>query len=96
MIKVAVYTAISPIAQNETGLAKVMGHEVAHAVAQHGDERMCQGLLTQLGGATLSVALSQSPSQTNNLFMTAYGMGTLVEVLLPYSLLQESEAGRLA
>ena len=50
MIKVAVYTAISPIAQNETGLATVMGHKVAHAVARNGGERMCQGLLTQLDG----------------------------------------------
>jgi predicted Zn-dependent protease len=64
-------------------------------VAQHGNERMSQGLLTQLGGMALSVALSQNPSQTNNLFMAAYGMGTQVGVLLPYSRLQESEADRL-
>jgi len=50
MTKAAVYTAISSIAQNATGLATVMRHEAAHAVARHGDERMCQGLLTQLHG----------------------------------------------
>jgi predicted Zn-dependent protease len=93
--KVAVYTGILPVAQNESGLATVMGHEVAHAVAQHGNERMSQGLLTQLGGMALSVALSQNPSQTNSLFMAAYGLGTQVGVLLPYSRLQESEADRL-
>ena len=93
--KVAVYTGILPVAQNENGLATVMGHEVAHAIAQHGNERMSQGLLTQLGGMALSVALSQNPSQTNNLFMTAYGVGTQVGILLPYSRLQESEADRL-
>lgn len=93
--KVAVYTGILPVAQNENGLATVMGHEVAHAVAQHGNERMSQGLLAQLGGMALSVALSQNPSQTRDLFMTAYGVGAQVGVLLPYSRLQESEADRL-
>jgi len=93
--KVVVYTGILPITQNESGLATVMGHEVAHAVARHGSERMSQALLTQLGGMALSVALSQYPSQTNELFMQAYGIGTQVGVLLPYSRLQESEADRL-
>jgi predicted Zn-dependent protease len=93
--KVAVYTGILPVTRDDNGLATVMGHEVAHAVARHGNERMSQGLLTQLGGAALSVALSQNPSQTNDLFMAAYGLGAQVGVLLPYSRLQESEADRL-
>lgn len=93
--KVAVHTGILPVTANENGLATVMGHEIAHAVARHGNERMSQGLLTQLGGAALSVALSQNPSQTNDLFMQAYGLGAQVGVLLPYSRLQESEADRL-
>lgn len=93
--KVVVYTGILPVARNETGLATVMGHEVAHAVARHGNERMSQALLTQLGGMALSTALSQNPSQTNDLFMAAYGIGTQVGVLLPYSRLQESEADHL-
>lgn len=93
--KVVVYTGILDITQTEAGLATVMGHEIAHAVAQHGNERMSQALLTQLGGTALSIALSQNPSQTNELFMAAYGLGTQVGVLLPYSRLQESEADRL-
>jgi predicted Zn-dependent protease len=93
--KVVVYTGILPITQDETGLATVMGHEVAHAVAHHGNERMSQALLAQLGGTALSVALSQNPSQTNELFMAAYGMGAQVGVLLPYNRLQESEADHL-
>ncbi len=93
--KVGVYTGILPVTQDETGLAVVMGHEVAHAVAKHGNERMSQGLLTQMGGAALSVALSSNPGLTSDLFMAAYGVGSQVGVLLPYSRLQESEADRL-
>jgi predicted Zn-dependent protease len=93
--KVVVYTGILPVAKNENGLATVMGHEIAHAVARHGNERMSQALLTQLGGVALSVALSENPSQTNNLFMAAYGLGSQVGILLPYSRLQESEADHL-
>ena len=93
--KVVVYTGILPVTQNETGLATVMGHEIAHAIARHGNERMSQALLTQLGGVALSVALSQNPSQANNLFLAAYGLGSQVGVLLPYSRLQESEADHL-
>jgi len=93
--KVVIYTGILPVTRDETGLAVVMGHEVAHAVAKHGSERMSQALLSQLGGVALSVALSQNPSATNNLFMAAYGLGTQVGILLPYSRLQESEADRL-
>jgi predicted Zn-dependent protease len=93
--KVAVYTGILPVAQNENGLATVMGHEVAHAVARHGNERMSQALVAQLGGMALGAALSENPSQTEQLFMAAYGIGAQVGVLLPYSRLQESEADRL-
>jgi predicted Zn-dependent protease len=93
--KVVVYTGILPVAKDETGLAVVMGHEIAHAVAQHGDERMSQALLAEMGGMALSLALSQNPSQTNDLYLAAYGAGATVGVLLPYSRLQESEADRL-
>jgi predicted Zn-dependent protease len=93
--KVAVYTGLLPVARNDTGLAVVMGHEIAHVVADHGNERMSQGLLAQLGATALSTALSQHPAQTQNLFMAAYGLGAQVGVLLPYSRLQESEADRL-
>ena len=93
--KVGVYTGILPVAQDENGLAVVMGHEVAHAIAKHGNERMSQGLLAQFGGVALSVALSSHPGVTSDLFMQAYGLGANVGVLLPYSRVQESEADRI-
>lgn len=93
--KVVVYTGILPLTKDETGLAVVMGHEIAHAIAQHGAERMSQGLLQQLGGMALSVALQNEPEATQNLFLTAYGVGTTVGVILPFSRTHESEADRL-
>ncbi|HEX9971344.1 MAG TPA: M48 family metallopeptidase [bacterium] len=93
--KVVVYTGILPITQNEGGLAVVMGHEIAHAIANHGGERMSQGLLTELGGVALNVALKDKPEQTKQLWMTAFGVGAQVGVLLPYSRLHEGEADHL-
>ena len=90
-----VYTGILPITKNEAGLATVMGHEIAHAVARHGNERMSQALLAQMGGLALAVALDQYPSETNQLWMAVYGMGAQVGILLPYSRLQETEADHL-
>jgi predicted Zn-dependent protease len=93
--KVAVYTGILPYTQDETGLAVVMGHEVAHALADHGNERMSQALLATMGGMALSVALSNQPAQTRNVFMAAFGVGTSVGLLLPYSRLHENEADEI-
>ncbi|PLX32277.1 MAG: peptidase M48 [Ignavibacteria bacterium] len=93
--KVVIYTGILPITRDETGLAVVMGHEVAHAIAEHGNERMSQGLLTQLGGVALSEAIKDKPAQTQQLWMTAFGVGAQVGVLLPFSRLHESEADHL-
>lgn len=93
--KVVVYTGILPITKDETGLAVVLGHEIAHAVAQHGDERMSQGLITQMGGMALQKAIETKPAETQQIFMTAFGLGTQVGFLLPYSRLQESEADHL-
>ncbi|MGD8352920.1 MAG: M48 family metallopeptidase [Pseudomonadota bacterium] len=93
--KVVVYTGILPVTRDETGLAVVMSHEIAHVVAGHGAERMSQGLLTELGGMALSTALSSEPQRTQDLYMTAYGLGAQVGVLLPYSRLHESEADHL-
>lgn len=93
--KVVVYTGILPITKTEAGLAVVLGHEIAHAVAKHGNERMSQGLLTQLGGVALSEALKNKPQLTQDIFMSAFGIGTQLGVLLPYSRLQESEADHL-
>lgn len=93
--KAAAYTGILKYTRDETGLAVVLGHEVAHAIAGHGNERMSQALLAQLGGAALSVALSDKSAQTRGLFMQAYGAGAAVGLLLPYSRLHESEADRI-
>jgi predicted Zn-dependent protease len=93
--KVAVYTGILPLTQDDTGLAVVMGHEVAHAMAKHGNERMSEALLVQLGGASLSLALSKEPGLTQQIFMGVYGVGTQVGIMLPYSRVHESEADRI-
>ena len=92
--KIVVYTGLLPISQNEAALAVVMGHEVSHALLQHGNQRMSQGLLQQLGGVALSVAVANKPAETQNLFLTAYGAGTTVGLLLPFSRNQELEADR--
>ena len=92
--KIVVYTGLLPVTQNEAALAVVMGHEVSHALLQHGNQRMSQQLVQQLGGVALSVALANEPTQTQNLFMAAYGAGTTVGVLLPFSRKQELEADR--
>ncbi len=93
--KVVFYTGIIPICQDEKGIAVVMGHEVAHAVAEHGGERMSRGLLAEMGGMALAAALDERPEKTQQLWMTAFGLGAQVGVLLPHSRLQESEADHL-
>ncbi|MBW6479279.1 MAG: M48 family metallopeptidase [Bacteroidales bacterium] len=90
--KVAVYTGLLPITKNETALAIVMGHEIAHAVAKHGSERMSQALMQQLGGMALEIALTKEPEQTKNLFLLSYGIGSQVGAMLPWSRQQETEA----
>jgi predicted Zn-dependent protease len=92
--KVVVYTGLLPLSQNEAGLAIVIGHEIAHAVAQHGSERMSQALLQQLGGVALQVAIANKPTETQNLFMTAYGIGSTVGGILPFSRKEETEADK--
>lgn len=93
--KVVVYTGLLPVAQTDDGLAVVVGHEIAHAIARHGSERMSQGLLVQMGGMALSEAISSQPVATQNLFMQSFGMGTQVGILLPFSRTHEKEADRL-
>jgi len=93
--KVVVYTGILPIAGNEAGLAVVMGHEIAHAIAGHGSERMSQGLAVEMGGVALSAALANQAAQTQQLWMTAFGVGSQYGLMLPYSRLHESEADHL-
>ena len=92
--KVVVYSGLLPVTQNETALAVVMGHEIAHAIARHGNERMSQGLLVKLGGAALSVALSTQSGATQDLFNQSYGAASGLGVLA-YSRKHESEADKL-
>ncbi len=93
--KVVVYTGILPMTQNENGLAVVMGHEIAHAVAKHGNERLSQALVAQMGGIALSEALKQKPEQTKALWLGVFGAGVQIGALLPFSRLQENEADHL-
>ncbi|CAM1366429.1 M48 family metallopeptidase [Tenacibaculum xiamenense] len=91
--KVVFYTGIMPICANEDGVAAVMGHEVAHAFAKHGQERMSTGQLQQLGG--VAVALGTRNSKNAALWNTAYGIGSQVGVMLPFSRTHETEADKL-
>jgi len=93
--KVVFYTGIMPVCRDDDGVAVVMGHEVAHAVAKHGAERMSQSLLVEMGGAALSVALQAKPQETQQLWMSAFGAGAQYGVLMPFGRGQESEADHL-
>ncbi|MEE9193205.1 MAG: M48 family metallopeptidase [Thermodesulfobacteriota bacterium] len=93
--KVVVYEGMLPVAKDEAGLAVVMGHEIAHAIAKHGGERMSQGLVAQMGSMALTKALKEQPAKTQQLWMMAFGIGAQYGVILPYSRLQESEADHL-
>ncbi|QEC44128.1 M48 family metallopeptidase [Pseudobacter ginsenosidimutans] len=92
--KIVVYTGLLPITQNEAALAVVMGHEIAHALAKHGNERMSRASLAELGGQALSVALANKSPIAQNIFMSAYGVGTNVGVMLPFGRNQELEADK--
>jgi len=93
--KVVVYTGILPVTQDETGLAVVMGHEIAHAIADHGNERMSQQLVLQMGGQALGEAIKSKPEQTKKLWMTTFGVGAQYGAILPFSRMQESEADQM-
>jgi predicted Zn-dependent protease len=92
--KVVVYTGLLPVSKDESGLAVVLGHEIAHAIARHGNERMSQQMAIQLGGMGISVALEQKPAQTQQIFNQAYGVTTTLGALA-YSRKMESEADKL-
>lgn len=93
--KVGIYTGILPITKDEAGMATVIGHEVAHAVARHGAERVSEGLLLQTGGSILGASVSTADPRTQVLVMTAYGLGAKFGRELPHSRAQESEADRI-
>jgi len=90
--KIVVYTGLLEITQNEAALAIVMGHEVSHAVLQHGNERVSQSLGVQAVGVGLQVAMANKPTETQNIFLGAYGAGSQLGVLLPFSRKHELEA----
>ena len=93
--KVGIYTGILPITKDEAGLATVIGHEIAHAVARHGAERVSEGILLQTGGGLLGASLSSADPRTQVLVMTAYGLGAKLGRELPHSRGQESEADHI-
>lgn len=93
--KIVVYTGILPVAQDENGLATVMSHEVAHALANHGGERMSHELIVQAGGMGLSQLMKSKPEKARQIISQVYGAGAQYGVLLPYSRAQESEADHI-
>ncbi len=93
--KIAFYTGILPIAKNETGVAAIMGHEVAHALANHGQQRMSSGILQQAGGIAVAVATGDQSPEKQQMWMQAYGLGSNLGGLLPFSRSHETEADEI-
>jgi len=92
--KVVVYTGILPLTKDDAGLAVVLGHEIAHAIADHGNERMSQQLAIEAAGVGLDIYMQQKPQQTHDVFMSAFGVGSQLGVLA-FSRQHELEADRL-
>ncbi|HER20512.1 MAG TPA: M48 family peptidase [Chromatiales bacterium] len=93
--KIAVYSGILPITKDDAGLATVLAHESAHAIARHGSERMTDQLAIQLGGLGLQQLLQEKSPAMQQVAMAAFGVGTTVGVVLPFSRAQESEADHM-
>ena len=93
--KVVIYSGILPYTSDKNGLAVVISHEIAQAIARHGNERMSQQLLLQLGGIALSEAVKNKPEETKSIYNTVYGIGAQMGVVLPYSREHEYEADKL-
>jgi predicted Zn-dependent protease len=93
--KVGIFTGILKYTKNEAGMATVISHEVAHALARHAGERMSQSMLAQAGGLGLGVALGGSGAVANQAIMQGYSLGTQLGLLLPYSRTQEYEADHI-
>ena len=93
--KIVFYSGILPVCKDEAGMATVMGHEVAHALANHGQQRMSAGLLQQLGAAGTAIAVGGKSAETQALVMQAYGVGTQVGGMLPFSRSHETEADEI-
>ena len=90
--KIVVYSGILPITKDDAGLATVMGHEVSHALANHGAQRMSAAQLQQFGAVGVAVATGNKSAETQQIFQQAYGLGSQVGVMLPFSRNHESEA----
>jgi predicted Zn-dependent protease len=93
--KVVVYSGLLPYSADENGLAVVISHEIAHAVARHGNERMSQQMLIQMGGMALNEAVKEKPEETKGIFNTVYGIGAQMGLVLPYSRDHELEADKM-
>ncbi len=93
--KVAFYTGILPICEDETGVAVVMGHEIAHAIAEHGAERMSHSMMVQMGHVALNEAVKNEPEETQALYNQAFAVGSQYGAMLPFSRQHESEADKM-
>ncbi|MDT0646667.1 M48 family metallopeptidase [Zunongwangia sp. F260] len=93
--KVVIYTGILDVAETRTGLATVMAHEIAHALADHGAQRMSAAQLQQVGGAVVGVAAGGQSQATQQIIAQAYGIGSQVGGMLPFSRSHEAEADRI-
>jgi predicted Zn-dependent protease len=93
--KIVVYTGILPIAKTDAGLATVMGHEVSHALANHGAQRMSAGQLQQLGAVGLAIATGNQSAENQQMWQQYYGLGSQVGVMLPFSRSHETEADKI-
>lgn len=93
--KIVFYEGIMPVCETEEGVAVVMGHEIAHVLAKHGNERMSQQMIAQFGGLAVQVAAKDEPEKMRNIYNTAYAVGAQYVGLLPFSRLHEREADRI-
>jgi predicted Zn-dependent protease len=93
--KIAFYTGILPIAESETGIAIIMGHEVAHALANHGQQRMSKGMIQQVGAGAVAVATNAETAEEQQLYMAAYGLASTYGFMMPYSRKHETEADKI-
>jgi len=93
--KIVVYTGILPYTQDETGLAVVLGHEVAHAIAKHANERMSQQVVAEYGAQTIDRWTTKSSTATKEITSAVFGLGAQYGVLLPFNRTQETEADHL-
>ena len=93
--KIVVYTGILPITKDEAGLATVMGHEVSHALANHGAQRMSAAQLQQIGAVGVAVATGSQSAEKQQMWQQYYGIGSQVGIMLPFSRNHESEADKI-